>query len=103
MERKQSSGLRRIFTIPFLLVLIPAEGALTLQGLFSNPAGQSLTFTKNNIPKATMKIRRNPLLRFLSMIRNFYKKSRLFNIQIYIVRYLTEKVNSTWRGVIKAE
>ncbi len=37
MERKSSSGLRRIFTVGFPLFLAPAGG--------SNPAGQSLTLT----------------------------------------------------------
>ena len=40
MERERSSGFRRIFTVTVFLC-----GALTLQGQFPNPAGQSLTFT----------------------------------------------------------
>ena len=43
MERKDVV-VRRIFTVAFLLFLAPA-GALTLLDQFSNPAGQSLTFT----------------------------------------------------------
>ena len=47
MERKRSSGFRRIFKVAFLLFL-------TLMGLFPNPTGQSLTFTLPNQPvKAT--------------------------------------------------
>ena len=61
VEKKQSSGLPRIFTVSFLPFIAPARG--------SNPARQSLTFTYNNLSKATVKIRRNHLLRFLSMIQ----------------------------------
>ena len=41
MERKQSSGVRRIFTVIFLLFLAPAGG--------SNNAGKTLTFTQPNL------------------------------------------------------
>ena len=44
MERKQSSGFRRIFTVAFLLFLAPA-GSLVMRGIFYNPVRQSLTFT----------------------------------------------------------
>ena len=46
MERKQSSGFRRIFTEDFLLFLAPS---LNLRGLFWNPEEQSLTFTQPNL------------------------------------------------------
>ena len=48
MDRKRSSGLRRIFTVAFLPFLAPA-GALTPWGQVHNPAGQSLTFTQPKI------------------------------------------------------
>ena len=64
MERERSNGFRRAFTVAFLLFLVPV--------------GQSLTFTEPNLKqqsKATVKIRRNPLLRSqISMILNFKKK-----------------------------
>ena len=45
-----------------------SQGALTLQGLFPNPSGQSFnTYLILHI-KSLVKIRRNPLLRFFPMI-----------------------------------
>ena len=40
MERKRSSGFRRILTVAFVLFLDPVGG--------SNPTGQPLIFTKSN-------------------------------------------------------
>ena len=62
MEIKLSGGFRRFFTVAFLLVLAPAES--------SNSAGQSNP-NLNNLSKASVKIRRNPLLCFLFMVPFF--------------------------------
>ena len=65
-ERKKSIGFCRIFTVAILLFLFPLED--------SNLAGQSLTFTWPKITiksKASMKIRRNPLLRFHTVIQKY--------------------------------
>ena len=50
----------RFVTKAFLLFLAPAGG--------SNPAGQSLTL---NLPKATVKIRRNPAPGFNALVPDF--------------------------------
>ena len=69
MERKRSSGFHRIFTWAFLLFLAPGGVPLTLREQFSNPAGQSFTLPNQiNLPKATVKIRRNPLLWFVALV-----------------------------------
>ena len=44
MERKRSCGFSRIFTVAFFLFLVPAGGS-SPESIFSDPAGQSLTFT----------------------------------------------------------
>ena len=48
----------------------PLRGAVTMWGQFPNAAGQSLTLP--NLSKVTVKIQRNPLLRFLSMIQEIF-------------------------------
>ena len=54
---KRRSGFRCISTVAFLLFL---RGSLTLRGQFPNPTGV--------LSKATVKIRRDPLLHFHIMI-----------------------------------
>ena len=80
MERKQTSGFRRIFTLAILLFLAPSRS--------SNPTGQSITLklpNLTNLSKATVKIRRNPLLSFLSMIQSFFYKSFSKSIVKYLL------------------
>ena len=62
MERKRSSAFRRIFTAAFDI------GYFRLDNVNDCPAGSEPLAVAENRTKATVKIRRNPLLRFLSMI-----------------------------------
>ena len=71
-ERKRTNRFRRIFTVTFLLFLAPA-GALTLRDNHTHLPNLTL----KNLSKATLKIRQRPLLRFLSMIQNFFSLMNL--------------------------
>ena len=94
---KRSSGFRHFFSVAFLLFLAPAGD--------SNPAEQLWTFTLPNLSKATVKIRWNPLLRFLSMIQNLFMLDKIsrkkrkcvhvinINMAEYFIEYCIGSIN----------
>ena len=71
MERKRNSGFRRIFTVAFDRLL-----------LVNRPCRARTPSGAKNRRKATVKIRRNPLLQFISLfIYEFKETPRITNKQ----------------------
>ncbi len=74
MERKRSRGVRRISTVPFdsYFSLGYVKQIIAPHGLEIIQAGFKPRAEDKNRRKATVKIRRNPLLRFLSVIQTLF-------------------------------
>ena len=92
MEIKRSSWFHRIFAVAFVLFFGPAEGA--------NPEGNHQHLP--NISKTTVKIRQNPLLRFLSMIQNLcWSNGTPLFICVTILKYFVEIMTHHYSYVLQ--